>query len=325
MTKDDIPQAFEKKTERLDIRLSHRKKEDFTQACVNQGDTPSHAVRRFISTYIRRANNDEMVSAIRFSPWKKRLAWTASAILIALIGTTIWRISSTRNSGTLTAEVFDIYDANKNGIIELGEISPYDFHLHRVLNIDGEDGISKAEFQPQGLMTWRFVDPVNSKIIKVNTGSLKQTSVITFNVSPDGKPLNLNQKMFVKRNGEFVELNNEADWEEFLASDLESIKEHGHIENFAESADVFLVPPEKTAEMREYEQKYNTKYVRFDLRKPNHFELTIFEQEGFGAIEKSVTSFQRGVTWVEGRSTPELVMGMGREKAVLTKQETATQ
>jgi len=67
MTKENATEVFEKKTERLDIRVSHQKKQAFTQACEDQGDTPSHAVRRFITTYIRRANRDEVASTIRFS------------------------------------------------------------------------------------------------------------------------------------------------------------------------------------------------------------------------------------------------------------------
>jgi len=323
MTDENTKDVFEKKTERLDIRLSHSKKQDFTQACENQGDTPSDAVRRFVATYIRRANRDEVASVIRFSPWKRGAVWAASLLIAGLIGTTIWGISSSRHSATLTAQLFDIYDENKNGLIDLGEISPDDFHLHRVLNIDGQDGISSEEFQAEGLMTWSFVESDNFKIIKNEVDLLKQTSTTQI-VTSSGKPINLNQKMFVKRNGEFVELNNEADWEDFLASDIESIKEHGQITNsYGSTTDDFRAHPDIAAEAREYGQRHKTKYVQFDLRKPNNYELTVFEQEGFGKIQKSITPFQRSVTWVEGRKTPEIVMGMGRENAVLTQQASA--
>ena len=52
MSQSDSPRPFEKKTERLDVRLSHEKKQAFSEACENQGDTPSTAVRRFINSYI---------------------------------------------------------------------------------------------------------------------------------------------------------------------------------------------------------------------------------------------------------------------------------
>jgi len=38
---------MEKKSERLEVRLGYEEKQDFTEACENQGDTPSGAIRRF--------------------------------------------------------------------------------------------------------------------------------------------------------------------------------------------------------------------------------------------------------------------------------------
>ena len=312
MTQDNTPQPFEKKTERLDIRLSHRKKQDFTQACEAQGDTPSNAVRRFVTTYIRRANRDEAAAVIRFSPWKKRLALAATFIIVGMIGTTIWGISSSQKSTALTAELFDIYDGNKNGLIELGEISPDDFHLHRVLNIDGQDGISRAEFVTHGTMVWSFVNPENFKIIETKEGIFKQRTIARYSVShlPDGKSIDPNLPQFVKIDGEFVELDmeNEDEYNRLLgAADTSTLEE---FRNKSKKSDAEI----------ERLKKFSTKSVKFDLRKPDKFDLTVFEQQVTHAPTTSYSGYQRGVTWVEGRKTPELVMGMGRENAVLTKQ-----
>lgn len=45
----------EKKTEMIEVRLPHSKKEAFKQACEEEGITVSHAVRTFIDAYVRRS------------------------------------------------------------------------------------------------------------------------------------------------------------------------------------------------------------------------------------------------------------------------------
>ena len=55
----------EKKSERFEVRLPFSKKQGFVKACEDQGDTPSNAVRRFIDSYIRRADADEMKAMTR--------------------------------------------------------------------------------------------------------------------------------------------------------------------------------------------------------------------------------------------------------------------
>lgn len=56
--------------------------------------------------------------------------------------------------------LFLAYDADKNGLITIGEISNDDLSLHRVLDVDNEYGISKDEFQISGKMFWTYkLDP----------------------------------------------------------------------------------------------------------------------------------------------------------------------
>ena len=48
----------EKKTEMIEVRLPHSKKEAFKQACEEEGITVSHAVRTFIDAYLRRTRRE---------------------------------------------------------------------------------------------------------------------------------------------------------------------------------------------------------------------------------------------------------------------------
>lgn len=45
----------EKKTEMIEVRLPHSKKEAFKRACEDDGITVSHAVRTFVDAYLRRS------------------------------------------------------------------------------------------------------------------------------------------------------------------------------------------------------------------------------------------------------------------------------
>ena len=45
----------EKKTEMIEVRLPHSKKEAFKKACEDEGITVSHAVRTFVDAYLRRS------------------------------------------------------------------------------------------------------------------------------------------------------------------------------------------------------------------------------------------------------------------------------
>lgn len=47
----------EKKSETLEVRLPHSKKEAFKAACEEEGITASHAVRTFIDAYLRRSRH----------------------------------------------------------------------------------------------------------------------------------------------------------------------------------------------------------------------------------------------------------------------------
>ncbi len=50
----------EKKSEMIEVRLPHSKKEAFKQACEEEGITVSHAVRTFIDAYLRRTRRERV-------------------------------------------------------------------------------------------------------------------------------------------------------------------------------------------------------------------------------------------------------------------------
>jgi hypothetical protein len=298
---------FEKKTERLDVRISHEKKKAFVEACENQGDIPSNAIRRFISTYIRREQRDEMAAAIRFSPWKRYMGYFAIGGIMTLGAIGIWSAVETQRSTARAHDIFAGYDKNRNNVIDLGEIAPNDYHLHRVLNIDGVDGISPSEFRVNGRMMWQFVNPKTFKILENTDDRLKQSSTtsMTTTLSVAGVPIDHSQKKFIKVEGEFVELNpnlSETQMKHLLSEidrlDRPSIK----------YSDAYL----------EEKKKYASKMVEFDLSNPDRVNITAFEQQIDGTAVQTFSNYQRSVDWVEGRATPEFVMGQGREKAILT-------
>lgn len=314
MQKNETPQnTFEKKTERLDIRVSHKKKEEFTQACEEQGDTPSNAVRRFITSYTRRANHDNFRAALRAFPWRRTAAASIAILSLGFSALILNGYLSSLKETLIADTVFKVYDENKNGLLDLGEILPDDIHLHRVLNIDGQDGISRDEFYTHATMVWKLVDEGSFKVIENENGRFRQRSVtrsMTFQSEDAIASFNdPNVKKFIIVEGKPVQLKDDDD-----------ILKH------LESKDVRV----SYKAMREQEllhqisahalQKYGTTIVKFDLRNPDKLEFTVLEQKLLGFSGRSIGPYQRSVRWVEGRKTPELVMGMGREKAVLTKE-----
>ena len=158
---------WEKKSERFEVRLPYSKKQAFLQACEDQGDTPSSAVRRFIDGYLRRADMDVLKAAGRAIRNMALRNWLPIGVLSAVcIGAAfLGRVMMIENTKTKIAHkkvtLFSSYDANHNGVLDIGEISKTDAALHRVLNIDGEAGISLKEFRIKGKMRWGFVK-VNS-------------------------------------------------------------------------------------------------------------------------------------------------------------------
>jgi len=111
----------EKKSERLEIRLSHSKKQAFLKACDKNGITSSEAIRLFIDTYIVQSRwkriktiAKEMTMIAKRHPAKS----TSTAIASALIGLIILAGPSVADEKT-----FKLYDKDKDGRITHEELS----------------------------------------------------------------------------------------------------------------------------------------------------------------------------------------------------------
>jgi len=122
----------EKHSDRFEIRLAHTKKKAFIEACENQSDTPSSAVRRFIDSYIRRSKLDAFSFSFRLFRQKIARHWfPISALCVAIISVPILGSYGLKHHGIATTEeirlaLFNVYDSNANGLLELGEISERD-------------------------------------------------------------------------------------------------------------------------------------------------------------------------------------------------------
>jgi hypothetical protein len=150
---------MEKKSERLEVRLGYQEKQDFTEACNLQGDTPSGAVRRFINGYVRRSDGEVLASVWRGSAKRKLVpALTAMGVLAILIGGTYHLLS--RAIQPNASEIFSFRDVNGDGELEYSEhaIPPgmggQPNGVLRVLDLDASGTISRDEFVPKGRMVY---------------------------------------------------------------------------------------------------------------------------------------------------------------------------
>jgi len=148
----------EKNSERLEIRLPYSKKLAFMDACENQSDTPSHAIRRFINSYIVRADRDEIGHFVGII---KRRFFPVSALAVFIFAVSLfayWNNNGADSLGVANEHLFSNYDKNLTGQIEKGEIAlgSNETHLFQVLDKNGDDLISEIEFIPEGEIAWAY-------------------------------------------------------------------------------------------------------------------------------------------------------------------------
>lgn len=148
----------EKNSERLEIRLPYSKKQAFMDACENQSDTPSNAIRRFINSYIRRTSRDEMSHPL--GALKRRLLPVSlvAFFLVSLATWVVWNTVSSKPERLDKSAIFAIYDKDSSGFIERGELAQgeNDIHLFQVMNTDGDELISLDEFTLKGDIAWTY-------------------------------------------------------------------------------------------------------------------------------------------------------------------------
>ena len=290
----------DKKTERLDIRISHETKKAFNEACEVQSDTPSNAVRRFVSSYIRRAKRDDLSANIRGTTRPKSLfilsSLAASLVAVFLIPKLV-RLGSEKLS---QPELFTHYDYDNSGLIEVGEISKNDTHLHRVLDIDGEIGISQKEFFTNGTMTWSFVEPDKWTVLEdtknlMGFRHMRKVSESNFSIDslPQGSliPTGDSNKPFLTID-EFKALGKPI-WD---------------VQNIDVPPEILRIAAVKGAPSNAQQNKY----VIFDLRNPRKVQIDVLEHKSHALVSKSLP-YMRSVEWVEGKTSPHYVMGTGHD------------
>ena len=166
---------MEKKSERLEVRLGYQEKQDFTEACDLQGDTPSGAIRRFINGYVRRSDGDVLASAWRGSAKRKLVPVMAVAGLLVILGFGIYTALGKFNQPS-DAEIFAFRDLNHDGVLDASEHNvPIAYggenSVLRVLDLDASGTISREEFVRKGSMVYVLAQNKDIKLEAENSNS----------------------------------------------------------------------------------------------------------------------------------------------------------
>ncbi len=171
----------EKKSERLEVRLPYSKKQAFVEACEQQSDTPSNAIRRFISSYIRRSDNDTLG---HWAGSVKRKLLPVGAMTVAAIGVmslAYWQLGGGPQTDAIEHEaLYKSYDINGNDVIDIGEITSQDNEkqLFEVLDLNGDNAIDRDEFIAEGDVAWMYkkndpqLDDENNSVVTETEGTI---------------------------------------------------------------------------------------------------------------------------------------------------------
>lgn len=156
---------MEKKSERLEVRLSHSDKQAFQSACDETGETPSDVVRRFIRRYIRRADADRLAEgwvAMRAMAGRNvgKLA-VVGVGLLAVGGLLVWGLPGAPTMAGETQawppyerDLFAKYDKDGDGYLRPGDIRADDLPLFKVLDLDASGAIDVQEFISEAVMVY---------------------------------------------------------------------------------------------------------------------------------------------------------------------------
>jgi len=172
---------MEKKSERLEVRLGYQEKQAFNEACDTQGDTPSSAIRRFISGYVKRSDEDMLSSAWRGAAKRRGRRPLAFAAIFLIVGGAFWMLSKHQTTESDEA-IFSARDRNGDGQLEYSEhgvppgLNDEPSGVMRVLDLDASGTISRAEFTRKGRMVYFLVDG----IVSASTETESRGSLVEF-------------------------------------------------------------------------------------------------------------------------------------------------
>lgn len=158
---DPAPETdWEKKSERLETRLPHSVKQQFQSICEQSGRTPSMVMRELIEAHVVATDQAALEQGRR--AWsrvvRRHRGKIAFAGLLLAAAVTTWGYAA-KQTAILAAwtrplptepVLFARYDVNGDKLLTVGEISGQDRLLHAVMDIDGCEGISLAEFYAKG-------------------------------------------------------------------------------------------------------------------------------------------------------------------------------
>ncbi|MEM7492593.1 MAG: hypothetical protein AAF296_04380, partial [Pseudomonadota bacterium] len=155
-----------KKSERLEVRLSHADKESFQSVCESSGETPSDVIRRFIRRYIRRADSDRVgdgMAALRAMAMRNRGKFAVAGMALAF-GAFVSSLGfSSGHNSTSTERVealqpmdagaaFARFDVDGDGVLSFSEFNHEKGVLFKVMDFDGSGSLLPGEFKSIGRM-----------------------------------------------------------------------------------------------------------------------------------------------------------------------------
>lgn len=153
---------MDKKSERLEIRLSHADKEDFQSACEVTGEKPSDVLRRYIRRYVRRVDADRLSDgwrALLSLAGRNRVKLAGAAAVSGLAIALVFVLAAPEPGPAeswppMERDLFVAYDRDGDGVLKAGDIRPGDAPLFSVLDLDGSGTISLQEFIREGKMAY---------------------------------------------------------------------------------------------------------------------------------------------------------------------------
>lgn len=224
MVKKLTEQKSEKKSETLEVRLPHSKKEAFKAACEDEGITASHAVRTFIDAYLkrsRRAKLKHIAQDITMKLFRNPIK-TSGILGTGLIAAFMFGASPSMAED----DAFTYLDKNGDGVITADD-SELTASLFADTPEDAQEnmtatGLKAADTNGDGRITREEFASVNAFIAKLD----KESSIATqgqevdtvFMIAGENVPLELEEHRaaiqealkngnvkFVDENGEITE------------------------------------------------------------------------------------------------------------------------
>ena len=147
----------EKKSETLELRLEHQRKQAFMQACRERGVTASDAVRDYIDRFVSEpappSSQRSLMREIAHMTYSHKFKLTAMAMGVAAMAI----ITQPQGHAIADDEAFHRLDTNKDGRLTPGEIHADDAMMFEAMDTNGDGAITRDEFV------------TNSEIVRVET------------------------------------------------------------------------------------------------------------------------------------------------------------